>query len=153
MNVFRIAKTGYVRDLSGTGAMLNGGRWNRKGIPLIYSAENRALATLEYVVHVPLSIVPKNLSMACLEIPDDILPLEIPVDGLPKNWRAYPPSPKLADLGSEWGLSNRSLLLRVPSAIVPSESNILVNPKHPEITRIKISHIENYAIDRRLLRE
>jgi RES domain-containing protein len=153
VQVFRIAKTGYVHDLSGTGAMLNGGRWNQKGIPLIYAAENRSLATLEYVVHVPLSIIPKNLSIACYETPDDIVPEEISVDDLPKKWRAYPSPSKLAELGSEWALANRSLLLRVPSAIVPSESNILINPKHPEITRITISHIEKYAIDKRLLRE
>ncbi len=150
MQVFRIAKTGYIRDLSGTGAMSNGGRWNQKGILLIYTAENRALATLEYVVHVPLSIVPKNLSIACYEIPDDIIPEEISSDALPKKWRAYPSPPRLAELGSEWALSNRSLLLRVPSAIVPSESNILINPKHPEITRITIPHIEKYAMDKRL---
>lgn len=151
MQVFRIAKTGYIRDLSGTGAMLNGGRWNQKGIPLIYTSENMALATLEYVVHVSLAIVPKNLSIASYEIPDDIVPEEILIDDLPKKWRAYPSPPKLIELGSEWALANRSLLLRVPSAIVPSESNTLINPKHPEITRITIFHIEKYAIDKRLL--
>jgi RES domain-containing protein len=133
--------------------MLTGGRWNQKGIPLIYTAENRALATLEYVVHVPLSIMPRNLSIAFYEIPDDIVPEEILIDDLPKKWRAYPSPPKLAELGSEWALATRSLLLRVPSAIVLSESNVLINPKHPEITRITISHVEKYAMDKRLLRE
>ena len=151
MHVFRIAKTRYIRDLSGTGAMLNGGRWNQRNIPLVYTSESRALATLEYVVHVDLSIVPKNLSIACYEIPDDIVPEEISVAGLPKNWRTYPSPSKLVEFGSEWALSNRSLLLRLRSAIVPGESNILINPKHPEITRISIYQIEKYAIDRRLL--
>jgi RES domain-containing protein len=132
--------------------MLSGGRWNQKGTPLVYTAENMALATLEYVVHTPLSIVPKNLSIASYEIPDGIVPEEISIDDLPKKWRAYPSPPKLAEMGSKWASAQRSLLLRVPSAIVPGEFNILINPSHPDITRIAISNIEKYAIDKRLLR-
>ena len=153
MQVFRIAKTHYIRDLSGKGAMLNGGRWNQKGIPLIYTAENRALATLECVVHVPLSIVPKNLSIASYEVPDDIVSEEILINDLPKNWRAYPAPAKLAELGSEWALSKRSLLLRVPSVIVADQFNLLINPEHPEITKVTISRIERYFLNRRLLRK
>ncbi len=106
---------------------------------------------MEYVVHVALSIVPKNLSIACYEMPDDVVPEEISVTALPKNWRTYPSPSKLTELGSEWALANRLLLLRVPSAIVPDESNILINPKHPEITRISIYQVEKCALDRRLL--
>ena len=78
MQVFRIAKTRRIRDLSGTGAMLHGGRWNRKNIPVIYTAETRSLATVEFLVHISLfSIIPKNLSIASLEIPDDIVSEQI----------------------------------------------------------------------------
>jgi RES domain-containing protein len=132
--------------------MLHGGRWNRKNIPAIYSAENRSLAAVEFLVHVPLSIVPKNLSIACLEIPDDIVPEQISMSRLPNNWRDYPAPPELADLGSEWALSARALLLRVPSVIVVDEFNTLINPKHSEISRVTISHVENFIFDRRLLR-
>ena len=132
--------------------MLYGGRWHRKNIPVIYSAENRALATVEFLVHVPLSIVPNNLSIACLEIPDDIVPEQISMTQLPNNWRDYPAPPELADLGSEWALSRRSLLLRAPSVVVVDEFNILINPKHSDINRVTISHIESYIFDRRLLR-
>ena len=151
MQVFRIAKTRHIRDLSGIGGMLHGGRWNRKNTPAIYSAENRSLAAVEFLVHVPLSIVPKNLSIACLEIPDDIVPEQIQMSRLPNNWRDYPAPPESADLGSEWALSTRSLLLRVPSVVVADEFNILINPKHPDITRVAISHVENFIFDRRLL--
>lgn len=152
MQVFRIAKTRHIRDLSGIGAMLHGGRWNHKNIPAIYSSENRSLAAVEFLVHVPLSIIPKNLSIACLEIPDDIVPEQISMSRLPNNWRDYPAPPELADLDSEWALSTRSLLLRVPSVVVADEFNILINPKHSEISRVAISHVENFVFDRRLFR-
>ena len=70
VQVYRITSTRYSRDLSGTGARLHGGRWNPKGISVVYSAESRALATVEYLVHVPLSLVPRDLSLVTLHIPD-----------------------------------------------------------------------------------
>lgn len=91
-------------------------------IPVVYAAENRSLATLEFLVHVSLLfITPKNLGIACFEIPDDIIPEQITVTDLPKNWRDYPSPPELADLGSEWAVAKRSLLLRVPSVVVADE--------------------------------
>ncbi len=152
MQVFRIAKTRSIRDLSGTGARLHGGRWNRKDIPVVYASENRSLATLEFWVHVPLFILPNNLSIACLDISDDIVAEQISIADLPKNWRDYPAPPELADSGSEWALSRRTLLLHVPSVIVMDEFNILINPKHSDINRVTISHVESYIFDRRLLR-
>ena len=153
MQAFRIAKTKYVHDLSGTGAMLNGGRWNQKNIPMLYVAENRALATVEYLVHLPLSLMPRNLSMACFEMPDDATVEQVLIAKLPKNWRDYPAPGKLAELGSAWALSKRSLLLRVPSVVVEGEFNLLINPGNPEITRVTISQIERYSFDKRLVRK
>lgn len=153
MQVFRIAKTRSIRDLSGTGAMLHGGRWNRKDIPVVYASENRSLATLEFWVHVPLSILPSNLSIACLDISDDIVVEQISIADLPKNWRDYPAPPELADLESEWAMAMRSLLLRVPSVVVLDEFNILINPKHPDMNRVVISSVESYMFNRRLLRK
>lgn len=153
MQFFRIAKTRSIRDLSGTGARLYGGRWNRKDIPVVYASENRSLATLEFLVHVPLSLLPNNLSIACLDIPDDIVVEQISIADLPKNWRDYPAPPELADLGSEWAIAVRSLLLRVPSVVVLDEFNTLINPKHPDMNRVVISSVERYIFDRRLLRK
>jgi RES domain-containing protein len=153
VQVFRIAKIRSIRDLSGTGAMLHGGRWNRKDIPVVYASENRSLATLEFWVHVPLSILPSNLSIACLDISDDIVVEQISIADLPKNWRDYPAPPELADRGSEWAMAKRSLLLRVPSVVVLDEFNILLNPKHPDMNRVVISSVESYMFDRRLLRK
>lgn len=102
MQAFRIAKTRHIRDLSGIGAMLHGGRWNRRNIPVVYASENRSLATVEFLVHVSLSIVPNDLSIACLEILDNVVSEQISINDLPENWREYPAPPELAKLGSEW---------------------------------------------------
>lgn len=153
MQAYRIAKTAQIHDLSGTGAMLYGGRWNQKNIPVIYTSENRALATVEYLVHIPLSIIPRSISIACLDMPDDVIPEQISIAKLPRNWRAYPAPDELAQLGTEWALSRRSLMLRVPSVIVAGEFNLLINPKHRGITRVRIAKIEEYSFNKRLLRK
>jgi RES domain-containing protein len=149
--VYRIAGKKFIKDLSGNGARSYGGRWNHKGVGIIYTSENRALATLECLVHVPLSIIPTNLSIASLEIPDDIIPKEISTSDLPVNWRHYPAPLELAEIGTQLTLANNTLLLRVPSAVVDQEFNILINPSHPDIQRVTISDIDDYRFDDRLL--
>ena len=125
-----ISKAGHINDLTGVGARIYGGRWNHKGTSVIYTSKNRSLATVEYLVHVPLSIVPTNLRIACLEIPNRITPKEISIPDLPPKWRDYPAPPESAELGTKWALANDSLLLRIPSAVVEDEYNILINPMH-----------------------
>ena len=150
MIVYRIAKTKNIKDLSGTGARIFGGRWNNKGVNIIYTSESRALATLEYLVHVPLSLIPTDLSIATIKIPDSIVPKNISPTKLPKNWRAYPAPSRLARIGTDWVLSSETLLLRVPSAVVKDEFNILLNPAYPDMKRVKISNIEVCKLDSRL---
>jgi len=152
VHVYRIAKTQYIYDLTGIGARLYGGRWNPKGIGMVYTAESRALATVEYLVHVPLSIVPHDLSMATLDIPDWITSKTIATGDLPANWRDYPAPPALADLGMQWALSRETLLLRMPSAVVAQAWNVLINPLHPNMPHVTIGEVELYHFDPRLLR-
>lgn len=151
MKAYRIAKTRYINDLSGSGARIYGGRWNYKGVSMIYTSESRALATVEYLVHLPLSIVPTFLSMAILLIPDHIIPIEIAISDLPNNWRDYPAPFRLAEIGTNWITQTDSLLLRVPSAVVEQEFNILINPMHPDMKHVSILQIERYKFDKRLL--
>ena len=152
MDVYRIAASRNVRDLRGVGARIYGGRWNHKGTGIIYTSKSRALATVEYLVHVPLSIIPANISIATLHIPDSIKPKSISVNRLPGNWRRYPSPSRLADIGSNWVRVNESLLLRVPSAVVAGEFNILINSQHPDMKDITISKIEKYKFDDRLIK-
>jgi len=152
MLVYRIATSTHVNDLSGEGARLHGGRWNHRGTAVIYTSETRSLATVELLVHVSLSFAPTDLKMATIEVPDEPAPEVVDVAALPPNWRGFPAPPELADLGTSWARSGRSLLLRVPSAVVEHEYNILINPAHPDIARIALAGVEDFLLDRRLAR-
>ncbi len=152
MKAFRIAKSQNINELSGAGARIYGGRWNQKGTGIIYTSESISLATVEYLVHVPLSIAPTRLSLATLQIPDKIIPKEIIKTDLPGNWRDYPAASKLSKLGSNWAKGKESLLLRVPSVVVEYEFNILINPLHPDMKHVTILRVESYKADKRLFR-
>jgi RES domain-containing protein len=152
VHAYRLAKAKHVSDLSGTGARIAGGRWNEKGTPVLYAAESRALATVEYLVHVPIALRPQGLIMATLEIPDSIPWLTIREEDLPYDWRTCPPPPELARIGTDWVNANSELLLFVPSAVVPGERNVLINPAHPDMKYVRIVDAESYPLDQRLIR-
>ena len=101
MIVYRIARTGYINDLTGSGARLYGGRWNKRGIGVIYISESRALATVEYLVHVPIPYAPTNLSIASIKIPDKVKLRKIKISELPSNWRDDPSPDELAEIGTQ----------------------------------------------------
>lgn len=150
MQVYRIAKTPYIHDLTGIGSRTYGGRWNHTGIGLIYTSETRALATLETLVHVPLSIVPAGYSIAIIQIPESVSIHHIALSKLPKNWKTYPALTMLGELGTKWANERKTLLLKVPSAIVEKEYNILINPLHAEMKLVKILKVKEYTFDGRL---
>ena len=152
MVVYRIAKKRYVNDLSGIGARITGGRWNHKGVAIVYTSESRSLATVETLVHVDLATLPEDLYVASIQVPQGITPKEISISELPPDWRAFPYSSELANIGSEWVLKNQKLLLRVPSAVVEYEYNILINPSHPDIRQVKVIQVEKFTYDKRLMR-
>ena len=150
MIVCRTAKKEYIEDLTGIGSRLYGGRWNRKGIGVVYTSESRALALVEILVNVPFSILPSQLGMATIEIGEKIRAEEIDPYELPKDWHKFPPPLELAEIGSKWAVSNKSLALRVPSAVVPREFNILINLRHPDIKHVVVVDVEAFDVDRRL---
>lgn len=152
MVLFRIAKTAYARDLSGSGPRLYGGRWNPKGIAVVYASENRALAALEFFVHLSRAVILPDLSLVSIEIPESVGRKEVLVADLPRRWRDYPAPPELAVIGETWVRSKESLLLRLPSALMPPEGNVLINPAHPEISQVHIIEVVEYSLDQRLRR-
>ncbi len=90
MLVYRIAKKDVVKDLTGTGAKLYGGRWNHRGTAVVYTSETRALATVEFLVHVSLSNAPSGLMIATIEIPDSIAPEDVPRGSLAQGLARLP---------------------------------------------------------------
>lgn len=151
MKLYRIATTAHIKDLSGAGARLYGGRWNEKGVAVVYTSESRALAVLEYLVHLPMVFAPGELSIMELKVPDSISPREVDRRSLPSDWRSYPAPEALAAIGTRWARSNDSLLLRVPSAVVEHEFNVLINPLHSDFNHITPRNPERFVFDSRLI--
>ncbi len=150
--LYRVSRSKYAKDLSGKGARLGGGRWNHKGTAVIYTAENRSLAAMEALVHMMSPDFLIGRKMVSIGLPASIVPKGIDVASLPKDWRKYPPALILASLGTTWARSGESLLLRVPSAVIPHEFNILINPAHPDMKSVKVVAIEDFVYDERLNR-
>lgn len=140
-------------DLSGTGAKITGGRWNRTGTPVLYCAGNIALACLETFVHLDSRGLPLNRYLVRIVIPDEIWQKATQLDVAGRKhvgWDAMPYGKVSLDLGEQWAASRASALLIVPSAIVPEESNILINPLHPDAARMTATKIRKWLYDPRM---
>lgn len=150
MDVYRIAREIYIGDINGEGAKKYGGRWNQKGTSVLYTSQHESLATLELLVHTPGYAIPKDLKMLVLTLPDKISSTEIRIEDLPSDWDSYPAPDSLAKIGTKWVNSRNTLICKVPSVIIPSEWNILINPAHREISRIERKEVRSVNLDGRL---
>lgn len=150
MLAYRIAKSAYANDLSGEGARLYGGRWNPKGFAVLYTSAHRSLAALEILAHTSAPAIPEDLMMISIWIPNDCSSESITPEDLPGDWRNYPAPISLANRGKRWLVEGSALVLTVPSVIIPSETNILINPAHPEFYQVEIREILPFRIDDRL---
>jgi RES domain-containing protein len=149
MIVYRLSKAQFANDLSGRGAELAGGRWNSKGLAMLYTSASRALCTAEIAVHTPLGIVPTDYVIVEIEAPEDSLN-EISMADLPKNWREFPHTQNTKRIGDLFLKNGSSLILKVPSAVVSGDYNYLINPFHPDFSKVKILRKESFEFDRRL---
>ncbi|MBL6079565.1 RES family NAD+ phosphorylase [Belnapia sp. T18] len=139
-------------DLSGAGAKQSGGRWNERSLPMLYASENRALACLETVVHLNAGGLPFNRYLVEIAIPEALWTAaqqETPAS-LPVGWDAQPAGRASIAFGTRWLRAGRSALLILPSAIVPEEQNILINPQHPASAGIVARKIRRWLYDARL---
>ena len=148
MKVFRISKCNFIDDLAGTGAALYGGRWNSKGIYILYTAATASLALLEIIVHT--STFPKeDFCMLEIDIPENKI-LELKEKQLPADWRKYPSPSVLKKIGDAFCRDREYLALKIPSVILPEEFNYLINPEHPDFKKIKVIKKNRITIDERL---
>jgi len=151
MKVWRICKSKHQSlAFSGYGAEKIGGRWNFKGYPVVYTSENLSLAALELFVHVSPRILPTDLIAVYGTLPASISVEEVRVTDLPKGWRQYPAPTALKKIGSDWIVRQSSLVLRVPSAINAQETNLLLNPAHAEMKKLKIGSVQPFHFDPRM---
>lgn len=146
---WRIDRPG--RDaFSGEGARLFGGRWNSPGVAVVYLSAHLSLAALEILVH-QRPLTPRGKYLAWEIRWDDAQTERLPAKALPPRWRESPPGPASMAIGDEWARAERSLILAVPSTIVPEEENYLLNPAHPDFQRLRIPKPIDFAFDPRLL--
>ncbi len=153
MIVYRLSKAIHSLDLSGKGAEKNGGRWNSKGTALIYTSETRALCMAEIAVHTPLGMLPKDYELITIEFPDPTKIQEPDMKKLPSDWRSIPHAHSTQEIGDQFVKSNKYLVMKVPSVIVPGEFNYLINPKHKEMKSVKIKSKVSFNFDERLFRK
>jgi RES domain-containing protein len=158
VSVWRIAqdtKDYEADDLTGKGAETTGGRWNDKGTPLLYTSSNRALACLETIVHLNAGGLPLNRYLIEVLIPDEVWSATqiITEKMAPVGWDAEPESKTSSDYGNKWVKDNATLLLSVPSVIVPDEANILINPRHPDMAKVTARKVRKWLYDPRLIRK
>jgi RES domain-containing protein len=153
MIVYRVANVKY-KDLtlSGIGAEKVGGRWNKVGTRAVYCSENISLALLEYFVHSEnIAYLPKEILIAKIQFPDDFVIEEL--NELPEGWNQYPYSSKTTELFTNSAKDRNFFALRVPSAIVGFESNIILNPLYKEFGEIEIIEFIELPIDERLKKD
>ncbi|HEY5214359.1 MAG TPA: RES family NAD+ phosphorylase [Acidobacteriaceae bacterium] len=135
------------RDLAGLGGLKAPGRWHYAGQPVVYLAESPASALLEVCVHTSANDVPPEFTLLKIEGPATEFPVT-KLGDLPKNWRTDQES--TGNLGTAWLRKNNSVLLQVPSAIVPETANFLFNPSHPDARNFRVAGIFAYPFDVRL---
>ncbi|TAN13623.1 MAG: RES domain-containing protein [Chitinophagaceae bacterium] len=151
MEVFRIAKSKFIDDLSGAGSRLHGGRWNKKGTAVVYTSCYRSLAALELIVHVPQKNLTNDYQLAIIDIPEGINMKIIYAESLPEHWRTVSINPHLQSIGDRWLAEGIYCILQVPSVVIPQEWNYVINPAHPEAKEIRIVKTEDLILDERFV--
>jgi len=149
LSAWRLTKTKLIAGAwDGEGARKSGGRWNSPGIAVVYSSGTLSLALVEVLVHLPSGILPAY-SAVRVDFDESMVTAVGPRD-LPANWRDYPPPPDTKAIGDLWVAQGSSLVLRVPSVIVPTEFNYILNPAHPAFADLTIGEPMPFPFDPRL---
>ncbi len=152
MEVYRVVIARYAEDLSGTGGLYTDGRWHQQGHRILYTAQYKALAILEKLVHLSRRDFSMEHRCLTLSLPDADLE-DFPLAHLPAHWNSRRGPDELKALGTQWLLQKKSLALRVPSVLVPGDFNILLNPLHPRMPVVQVLKNEPLLFDERLRKE
>jgi RES domain-containing protein len=149
MRVYRLGSRRYPAN-DGIGASLYGGRWNRKGTPVIYTAASRALCALEILANA--NELASDYIVTPIELLDDLAVITLTAEDLPAGWSSVQPLTGTADIGTSWAERLQSSVLAVPSALIAQEQNYILNPCHPDFSRIDFLSPEPFHFDDRLRR-
>ena len=151
IRAWRLIKAEHADDaFAGEGARRGGGRWSSKGVRVVYTSGSLSLATLEVMVHTHFYSALKYY--VCLPIDfDPSLSQSVTIEDLPDNWKADPIPQSTKKVGDRWIYNQESVILKVPSVIIPVEYNFLINPSHPDFEKVVIHSPQKFAFDPRLL--
>jgi RES domain-containing protein len=148
MIVYRICNEIFNTDISGTGAKLYGGRWNSKGTPMLYASCHISLSVLELLVHNHFQDFAVPLSILKIQLPKIETVNEIKTSKLKPNWIDDVGYTNF--MGNEFINSNTDLYIKIPSAVITDECNVLVNPLHHDFKKVKIIETSTFKTDKRL---
>jgi RES domain-containing protein len=151
MLVYRINDCQYVKDLSGTGSALYGGRWHSKNTYVLYTAQSRSLALLEAVVHIG-KIPVTGYCLATIDIPEHSIE-RVSLDSLPPGWHTNPCPNYLKAIGDNFIHTNKHLVLEIPSVLMMEEHTYMVNPAHALFNKVKIVSERPVKMDERLFHQ
>jgi len=147
MEVFRITLSQYANELYASG---RSNRWNYRGEKVIYTAGSRSLACLENVVHSSGEALSQQFTVLVIYVPDKTSIEAVQLDQLPKDWNQKACPRKCQSIGTDWINSASSLILQVPSSIIPDEKNYLINPNHKDLKKVKIIDRQEFHFDKRI---
>lgn len=152
MRVWRLCRRPHAATpLDGLGGLHASGRWHHRGHRVVYAASSPSLAALEVLVHVDPRLAPSDLRLIGIEIADTVTVEEWPLSSLPRGWDKVPAPASTMTRGTAWLGSGRTAVLVVPSAVVPMEKNVLLNPQHPDIADVRLVSNVAFQFDQRLL--
>jgi RES domain-containing protein len=150
ITAWRIVESRHEDDaFSGEGARLHGGRWNSKGTAMVYAAGSLALASIEMLVNLPGPKLLGEFVRIPVHIPPKLI-IDLHLDQLPADWNSRPVCPSTKAIGDRWVKERQSVVLKVPSVVVPEEFNYMLIPNHPEFEKITIGNSIIYIFDPRL---
>jgi RES domain-containing protein len=149
LRVWRIASVAHAA-FDGEGPRRYGSRWTPKGLPAIFASATLSLAALERFVHIDPDLELEDLVAISVDIGVDIAIQSLAIADLPPDWRAYPAPPALASVGERWLRESRTLVLSVPSVVIPHERNFILNPAHAEFSALEIGRAEPFSFDPRM---
>lgn len=154
VTTYLICKTKYAATwFDGEGAFRFGGRWNSRGTRVLYTAGSLSLAALEMLVHLNDEEILLSYSFAAAEFDESlILPVE-EFRAVPKNWSASPPPLEIQRIGDDWARGQASVVLEVPTSVLPIEFNYLINVEHPEFSKVKLGKQQSFTFDERLYKK
>lgn len=139
-------------SLDGAGGLKASGRWHNRGRRVVYLSQNPSAALLEIIVHleIPVDNLPRRYKLLEVSVPDEVQIQKLDQSALPENWRQDVATTR--NIGDLWLERNSSVLLEVPSALVPHTSNFLLNPQHKGASVITVVSVTEHPFDERLLR-